>query len=119
MGRSRSSWAGGAASAMVLAVAVCGVSACSGSSEVECTGGAYEAECHPVNPAPTGTPSATVSPGTVPAPRSACPSDWSEIWKQVRDKKWDQDCPLPSPMTSAVPSAVPSSVPELSDGGQT
>jgi len=115
MGRRRASWADGIVGAAVMAAVVYGVSACSGSSEVECSGGAYEAECHPVYRPPTGTKSTTVSPPAVPTPTSPCPSDWSEFWKHVRDRKWDQACPLPSPLTSAVPSALPG----LSAGGQT
>lgn len=90
-----------AAGAIVVAAALaCGLSACSGESDTECTGGAYEVECHPVY-RPASTATASMSP--VAAPTGSCPSDWAEMWKRVHARTWDVACPPPSPLGTAPP----------------
>ncbi|GAA0613167.1 hypothetical protein GCM10010394_48860 [Streptomyces crystallinus] len=92
-----------AAGSVVIAAALAfNVSACSGELDTECTGGAYEVECHPVY-RPPSTTTASVSPVAAPTPTGSCPSDWAEAWKRMHARTWDSACPLPSPLGTVLP----------------
>lgn len=95
---------GCAATVVVTALMMAGVSACGGEETVACTGGAYEVECHPV--APTAE---SASGSTAPArtPSGTCPSDLDEFHKAVRNRSLDWACPLPSPLTPPLETTVP------------
>lgn len=102
--RPRTARAAGAVVVVPAALAFA-LSACSsGESDTECTGGAYEVECHPVRPRPSDTASGPGPPAlAAPVPSVSCPTDWAQVWQQVHARTWDFTCPEPSPLPTVVP----------------
>ncbi|GAA5707272.1 hypothetical protein Save01_08135 [Streptomyces avermitilis] len=83
------------ATVVVTALLIVGVSACGGEATVDCTGGSYTVECHPVAQPADSTPGTTV-PAPALTPSGTCPSDWGEFYKAVHNRSLDWACPLPS-----------------------
>lgn len=90
---------------VVSAALVFGLSACSsGELDTECTGGAYEVECHPVQHRPSGTATESGPPAVAaPTPSVSCPTDWAEVWQRMEARTWDIACPLPDSLETVLP----------------
>lgn len=94
------------ATVVVTALLMIGVSACGGESTVECTGGAYEAECHPVAP-PAHSTADTAFPTPALTPSRPCPSDRAEFYKAVHNRTLDWACPPPTFLNPPPRTAAP------------